>query len=1005
MIKKRKAHVIVNLTAALLIGLSSLLVGLQKVSAALPLPVPPLLITEVVPDSANALNSNGSSVDGFEYVELYNNSSTAIPLNNYKLKYINGSTVDIWAWNEQGLIVEPHSAMVIWVKSPGLSVTLDQFNANYGSKVVAKQFGSVSGQGLANTGARTLSLVSADGLPITSASFNGTNGDVAANKSIVYQYPTDGTTLMHKAAVKQQATPGSILPDQAPEAFAPAAPTGLTAVARDREVQLSWVPGSEPDVSQYRVVMNGNFTDYITEDNNVAVTGLTNFTNYTFSVVAINNTSNMSVPSNSSTIQPKPDVMDKVPPVQPQGLTAAAGVAEVQLVWTPNQESDIASYRIYKDKTTAPVASVTASTYSAKISPLTGNITYQFLVTAVDSSGNESVKSAPVSATPSHQPITQEDTGIQHTGNYPQYSEFFDVSEQGAIVPGLKQGLVPQGMYYIKDKNWIVTTSYRDDKRSSVLTIIDAQTGALVKSIHLLTQDNVPYTGHAGGVAVSDKYVWIANNSYMYQLSLDAVIQAADNSNMAFIGKFKTNTRASFGSFSDGVLWVGEYYSTSPGYDTDATHKMTARDGKKYNAWIVGYTLDKATDMVPAEKVVSPNTAVVPDYIFSVTDRVQGVTVLPDQVLLTQTNGATNSSLIKYRANIQEAPHSSIQIGGTSVPIWFMDGVSQADSLYMPSSAEGNFVTQGKAYILYESGALKYQSTVAYPLDRLQIVDLEAWGKYNTIGIQGLTPTLKRSEVRLAQAVLYQGEKGVIDVTAGTAWLSSNPNTAAVSAEGVVTANNPGETIIQATYGSKFAKFNLQVLPGDTATLSGIRLNGNPLSGFDPSVRSYVVNVPNSMSGVSFSAALSDIRGTMKINETAVDNGELFQSGALLEGVNVFNFVVTAEDGRTTITYTVTVNRVPLPKAPANVRVITDHSQATLLWDANAEQYLLGYHVYLGDKKLTEQPIRDTSYLIEELHNGKVYEFTVTAVNEFQEESAGTEISAHIKPTNDKKND
>ncbi|CAG7630715.1 fibronectin type III domain-containing protein [Paenibacillus allorhizosphaerae] len=999
--KNNKTRAIVHFSVSLLLGASSLLVGHQNASAAQPLPVPPLMITEVVPDSSNALTSEGKSVDGYEYFEIYNNSSMAVPLNNYKLKYVNGSTVDIWAWNESGLVVEPRSSIVIWVRSPGLNVTLEQFNANYSSNLTAKQFGSVSGQGLANTGARTLTLSTADGLPIASASFNGTNGDVAANLSIVYQYPADGTTSMRKNAVKQQATPGQIVEGQAPESFAPAAPTGLTAAAGDREVRLTWVPGIESDVTQYRVVMNGNYTDYVTEDNALKVSGLTNFTNYTFSVVAINDTNNMSVPSNSVTIQPKPDVIDHIAPAQPQGLTAAAGVAEVQLAWAPNQEPDVASYRIYRDRTTAPVASVTSSTYSAKIGPLTGNISYQFQVTAVDSSGNESVKSAPVTAMPTHQPITQEDTGIQHNGNFPQYAEFFDVSEQGAIVPGLKQGLVPQGMHYIKDKNWIVTSSYRDDKRASVLTIIDAQTGGLVKTIHLMTQDNVPYTGHAGGVAVSEKYVWIANNSYMYQLSLDAVIQAADNSNLAFIGKFKTNTRASFGSYSDGVLWVGEYYSTSPGYDTDATHKMTGRDQKKYNAWIAGYKLDPSTDMVPGGKVVSPDTAVVPDYILSVTDRVQGVTVLGDQVLLSQTNGASYSSLIKYRFSVQDAPHTTVPIGGASVPVWFMDDVSLADSLYMPSSAEGNFVKQGKAYILYESGALKYQSTVAYPLDRLQIVDLDAWAKYNTIGIQGLMPTMKRQEEQSAKAVLFQGERGTVDVTANTIWTSSDPNVAAISSGGTVTAVNPGEAVIQAKNGSQTASFRLQVLAGDNAALSGIQLNGGLLAGFDSSVTGYTVNVPNSTNSVSFSAQPMDSRASVQMNGTALGSGDTIQV-PLTEGANVIRFVVTAENGNTTATYTVTVNRSAIPKIPANVKVRTDHSQATVSWTANTDQDLSGYNVYVDGNKVNDAPVQDTSYVVKDLHNGKYYDFIVTAVNRFQEESEGTTVNAHIKPTNDK---
>lgn len=700
---KKISRIISCLVTFLIAGSGILPFGKQIALAALPAAVPALMITEIVPDSANVTNDAGGTVDGYEFFELYNNSNTSLPLNNYTLRYVNGSTTNVWPWQQDGLVIGPHQTKTVWVKSPNLNVTLDAFNANYRACVSVDQFASVAGQGLANTGARTLMLVGLDGTPITSASFNGTNGDVGANLSIVYQYPTDGTTMMRKAAVKQPATPGAIVPGQAPDSSAPSGPTGLTASSGDREVQLSWTPSPDQDAAQYRVIMNGSYTDTVSTGNSVKVTGLTNFATYTFSVVAVNSSNNLSVPSNVVSVQPQQPVVDIDPPQQPQGLTATAGVAEVLLSWLPNPEPDIAGYRVYKNNESAPAATVTASTYTTQVTALTGNIAYRFQVTAVDTSGNESVKSASVSAVPSHQIITQEDTGIVHNGDFPQYAEFFDVSEQGPIVPGLKQGLIPQGMHYIKSHNWIITTSYRDDKRASVLTIIDAQTGSLVKTIHMMLDDNVPYSGHAGGIAVSEKYVWLANNYNMYQLSLDAIVQAPDNSNMKFIGKFKTHTKASFGSYTEGVLWVGEYYSTSPGYDTDSSHKLVGRDGKKYNAWLVGYKLDPVTDMVPADKVDSSDTPVVPDYIFNITDRVQGATVLSDQILLSQTNGASYSSLIKYAAKMTDAPYDYIRLNGVSVPHWFLDDVN-SDSLNMPSSAEGNFVNQGKAYVLYESG-------------------------------------------------------------------------------------------------------------------------------------------------------------------------------------------------------------------------------------------------------------------------------------------------------------
>ncbi|UUZ87155.1 lamin tail domain-containing protein [Paenibacillus sp. P26] len=487
------------LACMLLLGSAIVPASRPAEAAAEPLPVPALTITELVADSANTNNASGASVDGYEFIEIYNNSGSAVPLKGYKILYINGSSTSTWTLDKEDLTVPPRDTAVLWVKSPGLSVSLDAFNANYGSSVTPDKFSGLSGQGLANSGARTVVLATYDGLQLSSATYNVPTNETAMNQSIVYQYPADGTNVMRKAASKQTATPGTILPGQAPEAAAPSAPSGLTAADRRPGGPAQLDPASGSDISRYRVVMNGAFTDIVTTGTSARVTGLTNFKEYSFSVVAISDTAGqMSAPSAIVKARPEPDVIDSVPPQAPNGLAATAGQGQVTLTWSPNPEPDVAGYRVYKDGAAAPSATVNASTYSAVVGSLTGGLSYSFQVTAFDASGNESAKSSAVTAVPQHQRLTQEETGVRLPGDFPQYDKFFDVSAPGPIVPGLLQGLVPQGMHYYKDKNWIIISSYRDDRRPSTLTIVDAGTGAFVKTIHLFTQEGQPFSGHAG---------------------------------------------------------------------------------------------------------------------------------------------------------------------------------------------------------------------------------------------------------------------------------------------------------------------------------------------------------------------------------------------------------------------------------------------------------------------------------------------------------------------------
>ena len=95
---------------------------------------------------------------------------------------------------------------------------------------------------------------------------------------------------------------------------------------------------------------------------------------------------------------------DMFPPAPPEGLTAASANGLVSLFWTPNSESDIAGYNIYRAD--SPSASEAAW---RKINPSLHALTtfrddrvepgrtYYYRVTAVDRAGNESRPSAIVS--------------------------------------------------------------------------------------------------------------------------------------------------------------------------------------------------------------------------------------------------------------------------------------------------------------------------------------------------------------------------------------------------------------------------------------------------------------------------------------------------------------------------------------------------------------------------------------------------------------------------------
>lgn len=82
------------------------------------------------------------------------------------------------------------------------------------------------------------------------------------------------------------------------------------------------------------------------------------------------------------------------PPSAPTGLVATGGNGIVDLSWTANAEENIAGYYVYQGGAKITTSLVTATSY--QVTGLTNGTAYSFQVSAVDSAGNESALSLPV---------------------------------------------------------------------------------------------------------------------------------------------------------------------------------------------------------------------------------------------------------------------------------------------------------------------------------------------------------------------------------------------------------------------------------------------------------------------------------------------------------------------------------------------------------------------------------------------------------------------------------
>lgn len=290
------------------------------------------------------------------------------------------------------------------------------------------------------------------------------------------------------------------------------------------------------------------------------------------------------------------------------------------------------------------------------------------------------------------------------------YQKFYDAGNFGVIIPGLKEGFVPQGITAVPGTNLLLFAGYRDDKDASALLAVDADKGELVKEVILRNKDGSVYNGHAGGVAATENDIYISNASHLYRISLDTFNALNASDVCAFEEAIPVPCNASFACYSEGILWVGEFEYGS-NYKTDKTHHMKSPAKVQNTAWVCGY--------LPNED----NAFEAPAYILSVTERIQGITTDKGMIYLSQSYGRKNSSFImKHDAVMIKDPDTYTALNGRQIPVWFLDKTTQISSLMAPPMTECLCTFDNGIYVLFESAANTYMNPSnpsVNPIDRV----------------------------------------------------------------------------------------------------------------------------------------------------------------------------------------------------------------------------------------------------------------------------------------------
>ena len=201
----------------------------------------------------------------------------------------------------------------------------------------------------------------------------------------------------------------------------------------------------------------------------------------------------------------------------------------------------------------------------------------------------------------------------------------------------------------------------------------------------------------------------------------------------------------------------------------------------------------------------------------------------------------------------------------------------------------------------------------------------------NTVTHVKLTPTVNDSD-----ATVKVGKQGssLTTVSSGSASsaialaVGSNALKVEVTAEDGTTTQTYTVTVTRQAAASTDA--TLSALTGNTST-DGSSFTGTLNIGtFTSSTTSYTATVENTVTHVKLTPTVNDSDATVKVGKqgsslTTVSSGSASSAIALAVGSNALKVEVTAEDGTTTQTYTVTVTR----QQPANAPTDTPTNKST----------------------------------------------------------------------------
>lgn len=414
------------------------------------------------------------------------------------------------------------------------------------------------------------------------------------------------------------------------------------------------------------------------------------------------------------------------------------------------------------------------------------------------------------------------------------YPEYMANAAPDVVLPGLTDGenLVPQGIAYWAEKNWLLVSYYVDkydsaDAGAAVIAALDLNTNQTVGVYKFTKADGSAFTAHMGGIAVGTYNLYYTDGHHgigyipLTELTAETKTISVSVGESVSIASINNGAETSYLSMSNGLLWTGNFYN-----------KDYSKVPGKYLSMMYGYEIsgtDSASEFASLKAIAEKPTYVVaaPDSV----DQIQGVAYRNGQIILSRSYGRKNASALTiYSCTLDK--NSTVDN-----PTVLSDKIKEVKSL--PMSEGITLAGTNMLYNLFESGAAYYREGKdgkgkgSNPTDQVWKVDVR-----KLLNERAVDPVVTTDEVWYERVTTLAD---LTDVT-GQYLIAYNtkdgavPTQYAMQAAGLNAAGQRGST----------TKDNPSQSDGDSMYMKSAEQSNYVIKTVDGTERYYFENVPDS---------------------------------------------------------------------------------------------------------------------------------------------------------------